>query len=169
MSKEGKKIYDFCSSLFGINRSITGDGVRQTLGLIQKQIQSNLDVTEIESKTKCFDWHIPLEWNVKDAFIEDLSGNRIIDFKKNNVHLMGYSIPVDKKISLTELKNHLYSISDKPNAIPYITSYYQKNWGICISENQRNNINEDFYLGKFDASLEKGSLTYGEVLLSGKS
>ncbi len=169
MSKEGKKIYDFCSSLFGINRSITGDGVRQTLGLIQKQIQSNLDVTEIESKTKCFDWHIPLEWNVKDAFIEDLSGNRIIDFKKNNVHLMGYSIPVDKKISLTELKNHLYSISDMPNAIPYITSYYQKNWGFCISENQRKNINEDFYHVKIDASLEKGSLTYGEVLISGKS
>ena len=80
MSKEGKKIYDFCSSLFGINRSITGDGVRQTLGLIQKQIQSNLDITEIESNTKCFDWQIPLEWNVKDAFIEDLNGNKIIDF-----------------------------------------------------------------------------------------
>ena len=164
----GDLIYKFCQDLFFINRSITGDGVRETLKIISKKI-NNFNIIEVASGTQCLDWVVPEEWNVTDAFVKDENGNKIIDFKSNNVHLLGYSHPIKKTVSLTELNEHLYSIPKMPNAIPYITSYYKKHWGFCISENEKCKLKDQNYYVEIDSNFKKGSLTYGEVLIKGKS
>lgn len=164
----GKKIHDLCYRLFPINRSITGDGVRETLSIL-KEILPNLTVHEVPSGTEAFDWVVPLEWRVKEAYILSPSGERICDFKKNNLHLVGYSTPIKKRIKLSELQSHLYSLPEQPTAIPYITSYYKERWGFCIAHNDRNNLEEGEYEVFIDTELFDGFLTYGELVLKGKS
>ncbi len=164
----GNKIYKLAKRLFPINRSITGSGTRKTLEIL-KEHNKNLKIKSIPSGSKVFDWVIPYEWNVKDAWIKDVKNKKVIDIKKNNLHLMSYSIPVSKKMKLNNLKNHLYSIKAKPNAIPYVTSYYEKKWGFCLSYNQLKKLKDKFYTVKIDSELKKGFLNYGEILIKGKS
>ena len=161
-------IYNLCEILWPITRSITGDGVRETLGIIQKKIP-NLTINEVPTGTKCFDWRVPKEWNIKEAYIIDPNGKKIIDFKVNNLHVVSYSIPISQVMSLSELQAHLHSLPEQPDAIPYITSYYEENWGFCLSENQRKSLSEGDYLVCIDSQLEDGSLTFGELIIPGKS
>ncbi len=164
----GDEMYARCHDLFPICRSITGNGVRETLKYLKK-ILSDINIHEVPSGTKAFDWNVPNEWNINDAYVADESGNRIIDFKKNNLHIVGYSEPVDNILTLEELQKHLYSLPDQPDAIPYITSYYERRWGFCLSENQRKQLKQQKYRVKIDSTLEPGHLTYGEIILPGKS
>ena len=122
-SEIGNQMFDTMSELFPICRSITGNGVRETLSILKKII--NLDIIEIPTGTKVFDWTIPKEWNIEDAFIKDSNGEKIIDFKKSNLHVLNYSIPIQKKISFNELKSHLFTDPENPDLIPYRTSYYK--------------------------------------------
>ncbi len=163
----GQKMYELISSLYPICRSITGDGVRRTLNEIKKLIPIKL--FEIPSGTKVFDWVVPEEWNIKDAFIKDPEGNKIVEFKENNLHVLGYSIPVNKKVNLKELKEHLFTLPHMPDCIPYRTSYYKRNWGFCISYNQMLSLKEGDYEVFIDSSLKKGSLTYAELFIKGKT
>ena len=162
------------NTLFPINRSLTGAGVKKTLRIIQKEFPE-LKIKKIKSGTKVFDWNIPEEWNVSDAYILDKNNTRILDFKKNNLHLVGYSIPIKRFISKQELIKNLYFLKDQPNAIPYITSYYKKRWGFCVSYNQYKNFDKKYSsIDKFkvviNSTLNKnGNLTYGELILKGKS
>ena len=162
------QIYDFCKKIFPINRSITGDGVRETLGIIQRELP-DLKSHTIATGEKCFDWRVPKEWNVVDAYIIDPDGKKICNFKDNNLHLMGYSTPVDVTLELRELEKYLYSLPDQPDAIPYITSYYKKKWGFCLTHNQRTKLKKGIYKVFIDSSLKKGELTYGELLIKGNT
>jgi aminopeptidase-like protein len=164
----GKNIYNLCKRLWPITRSITGDGVRETLGIIQKVIP-DLTIHEVPTGTRCFDWEIPREWNIQDAYIVDPNGKKIVDFQDSNLHVVSYSTPVNQIISLSELQQHLYSIPEQPNAIPYVTSYYQERWGFCLTENQRKTLKEGDYQVYIDSELSDGSLTYGELIIPGKS
>lgn len=150
--------------LFPICRSITGDGVRRSLAMIRDLIPE-LEIVEVPSGTKCFDWIVPEEWNIIDAYIEDSKGKKIVSFHECNLHVVSYSIPVDKFLSLKELQKNLYSLPDKPDAIPYVMSYYKKHWGFCIQENLRKTLVDDTYHVVINSSLKNGSLTYGEVFL----
>ena len=164
----GKEIHGLCSKLFNINRSITGDGVRQTLAIL-KEFMPDLSITEVPTGTSVFDWTIPKEWKVKDAYIISPSGNKICSFKENNLHLVGYSTPIHTKLSLSELQNNLYSLPDWPTAIPYITSYYEERWGFCLTQQQRDCLEDGEYEVFIDSELFNGSLTYGELLIKGKT
>lgn len=170
-----KKYYSLSKKrLFKINRSITGEGIRRTLNIIKKE-HSSLKIKSIKSGTKVFDWTIPSEWNVSSAYVIDKKGKKIIDFKNNNLHLVGYSEPIKKKINKIELLKRLYSIKSKPNAIPYITSYYKKNWGFCITHEEKKNINrkykkKDIFKVVINSNFKKkGTLNYGELIIQGKS
>lgn len=165
----GDEIYALASKLWPINRSITGNGVRETLGVLKDSCVKEMELFEVPSGTKAFDWDVPKEWDVKDAYIIDPDGNKICDFSKNNLHLVGYSTPVDTQISLDELQKHLYSLPDQPNAIPYITSYYKERWGFCLSQEQRNALKDGTYKVFIDSKLFDGSLTYGQAILPGNS
>lgn len=167
ISEVGKGMYGLMSDLFPICRSITGNGVRETLNIIKKHIP--LIVHEIPTDTRVFDWSVPKEWNIRDAYIKNSKGEKIIDFQKNNLHLLNYSIPVRKKVSLKELNEHLFTLPEYPEWIPYRTSYYKENWGFCISHNQLINLKEDEYEVVIDSSLKHGHLTYGEYYIKGKS
>ena len=163
----GKNIYLLAKNLWSINRSITGNGVRKTFSIIKKIIPE-LNIFEIESGTKVFDWTIPKEWNVNDAYIITPKGKKICSFKKNNLHLVGYSTPVQKKLNLTELQKHLHSLPNQPDAIPYVTSYYKERWGFCISHKQREKLEDGQYEVYVDSQLSNGSLTYGELIIKGQ-
>jgi aminopeptidase-like protein len=162
----GNDIWSLCSRLFPICRSITGDGVRQTLDILGEIIP--ITIHEVPSGTQVFDWIIPKEWNIRDAYIADENGYRVVDFKKNNLHVVGYSIPVDALSSLSELEPHIYSIRDQPDAIPYVTSYYEERWGFCLSHNERLKLKEGKYHVFVDSDLKKGHLTYAELIVPGK-
>lgn len=164
----GDEIFRLVSRLFPINRSLTGNGVRETLEII-REVAPQLNIHEIPSGTKVFDWEVPDEWNVREAWLEDPDGNRIADFRNHNLHLVGYSVPVDKTLSLAELQSHLYSLPGQPNAIPYVTSYYSRNWGFCLPHKEREKLKPGMYRAYIDASLEPGSLTYGEIVLPGET
>ena len=168
MCKHGKYMYDLAEELFPIPRSITGNGVRQTLSIIKRELPL-LKIREIDSGTKVFDWDVPLEWNCNDAYIITPEGKKITHFLKNNLHLVGYSVPVNRTISLNELNDHLYSLPSKENAIPYVTSYYKKNWGFCITHKERELLKDGQYKVVIDSTLEKGSLTYGEIIIPSDS
>ena len=168
MENLGKEMYGWAVDLFPINRSLTGDGVRQTLQYI-KNIIPEMEINEVPSGTKCFDWTVPQEWNCDDAYILDPDGNKICDFKINNLHVVGYSTPIDKEVDLEELKEHLYWTEDQPTAIPYITSYYSPRWGFCLSFNEFKKLKKGTYKVKINSELIDGSLTYGEVKLKGES
>lgn len=164
----GTEMHALAKAMWPINRSITGDGVRATLSKV-KSMLPDLEIKEIASGTNVFDWIVPREWNVTDAYIIDPSGNKICDFKENNLHLLGYSIPVKQKMSLDDLMPHLYSLPEQPNAIPYITSYYKERWGFCITENKKKLLEDGIYEVIIDTELFDGSLTYGELLIKGDS
>jgi aminopeptidase-like protein len=163
-----ESMHTLLSSLFPICRSLTGNGVRETLRII-KEILPDLTIYEVPTGTQVFDWTVPPEWNVRDAYVLDPDGNKIIDFAQSNLHLVGYSIPVNKKVSLSELQDHLYSLPDQPDAIPYITSYYQERWGFCVTHQQREQITrEGEYTVVIESELKDGYLTYGELLIEGE-
>ena len=164
----GTEIHSFARQLWPINRSLTGAGVRETLGHIKKRLP-DLSVVSVQSGTKVFDWVVPKEWHVKDAYITTPSGARICDFSKNNLHLVGYSIPYRGKISLEELQGHLHSLPTQPNAIPYVTSYYKSRWGFCITQEQRDLLEEGVYEIVIDSRLFFGELNYGELVIPGKT
>ncbi len=165
--KAGQTAYALLAELFPICRSLTGDGVRKTLQIIKQRVP--LTVHEVPSGAEAFDWTVPKEWNIADGFISDESGQKIVDFQQNNLHVMGYSVPVDQTLSLVELSEHLYSEPDQPDAIPYVTSYYKPRWGFCLSENQRRSLTDQQYRVKIDSRLEDGHLTYGEMIIPGRS
>ena len=161
------EMHAFLTELFPICRSITGDGLRQTLNAIKKHIP--LQLYEIPTGTRAFDWTVPKEWTINAAFIEDETGHRIVDFERNNLHVVGYSVPVDQWLSLSELEDHLHSLEAQPNAIPYVTSYYQEGWGFCIAHNERVRLKEGRYRAYIDSELKDGYLTYGEYVIQGSS
>jgi aminopeptidase-like protein len=163
---ESNKIYNLCETLFPICRSITGNGVRQTLKIIQDHLPG-IQIHEVPTGTRAFDWTVPKEWNIKDAYVIDPEGQKIIDFKESNLHVVGYSIPVDQTVPLEELQQHLYSLPDQPGAIPYVTSYYKERWGFCLTENQRESLKPGQYKVYIDSTLTEGSLTYGEIVIPG--
>lgn len=163
----GQKMYALVERLFPICRSITGDGVRQTFEILQEYVP--LEVHEVPTGTQVFDWTVPKEWNIRDAYVLDNQGNRIVDFKKSNLHVVNYSAPVDKTVTLAELEQHLYSLADKPDVIPYVTSYYKERWGFCMTHRQRQALREGSYRVRIDSDLKDGSLTYGELLIRGQS
>lgn len=164
----GLELHSLAKRLWPINRSITGEGVRKTL-LVLKELNPKLSINEVPSGTKVFDWVVPREWHVNDAYIITPSGKKICNFKENNLHLLGYSVPVQKKINLQELQKYLYSIPEQPSAIPYVTSYYEERWGFCLSQNERDLLEEGDYLVFIDTKLFNGSLTYGEIFIKGQS
>ncbi len=161
----GKLMYDLMGELFPICRSITGNGVRQTLEIIKKHIP--LDIHEVSTGTQVFDWTIPKEWNIDDAYVVSPSGEKIIDFKKSNLHILNYSIPIKGKIKLDKLKEHLFTLPDQPDLIPYRTSYYTENWGFCLKHNDFLKLEEGEYDVFIDSTLTEGSLTYGEFYIKG--
>lgn len=161
-------MYSLVKELFPICRSITGDGVRKTLRIIQREIPE-LKIFEVPTGTKVFDWIVPKEWNIKGGYIETLEGKKIIDFADTNLHVMGYSLPIDKIVSREELLEMCYTIPEQPDYIPYVTSYYKERSGFCLSEKQKQALTEDTYHVVIDSTLENGSLTYGELLIPGNS
>lgn len=163
----GNECYELIARLFPICRSITGDGVRQTLSAIGEIIP--LAISEVASGTAAFDWQIPDEWNVTDAYVMDASGTKVIDFQTSNLHLVSYSVPVDLTLSLDQLKKHIYTLPDKPDAIPYRTSYYDQTWGFCMRHHDFLELQEGQYRVVIKSSLKPGSLTYGEYLIPGES
>lgn len=165
---EGKEIYQIAERIFPICRSITGNGVRHTLKILQ-EYYADLNIKEVPSGTKVFDWTVPKEWNIREAYIEDLEGNRIIDIKENNLHIMGYSVPVDRFVEKEELLKVIYVEENQPDAIPYVTSYYKERYGFCMSKNKRDSLKDGKYHMVIDSSLEEGSLTYGEIIIPGDS
>lgn len=163
----GDRMLKLIHDLYPICRSITGEGVRQTLSVLKELIP--LDVLSIASGTEAFDWTIPKEWNIRDAYVEDSKGNRVIDFQKSNLHVVNYSMPVDRIMTLKELQKHLHTIPEHPDWIPYRTTYYNQSWGFCLSHNDFNRLKEDDYHVVIDATLKPGYLNYGELLIPGQT
>jgi aminopeptidase-like protein len=167
-SNHGQQMYEWAEELFPIYRCLTGDGVRETLNYIS-QILPDLEVKSVQTGVKAFDWEVPKEWEVFEAYIEDTNGLKIIDFKENNLHLVGYSQPIDQWIGIEELQSHLHSLPDQPNAIPYVTSYYSENWGFCLTHSQRKELTDSKYHVVIKSRLFDGSLNYGELIIPGTS
>ena len=160
-------MYKFMKQLYPICRSITGDGTRKTLAVIRKHLP--LKIHEVKSGTRVFDWTIPQEWNIRDAYVKDGRGRKVIDFKKSNLHVVNYSVPVRKKMSLKNLSGHLHTLPEYPDRIPYITSYYNADWGFCLSARDYKKLKAGTYEVVIDSELKSGALTYGEYYLPGKS
>jgi aminopeptidase-like protein len=163
----GREMYQLIAELYPICRSITGNGVRQTLGRLQRLIP--LTIQEVPTGTRVFDWTVPPEWNIRDAYVKNSRGERVIDFQKSNLHVVNYSTPVHKTMRLEGLKSYLFTMPDRPAWIPYRTSYYKRSWGFCLSHNQLLALPEDEYEVCIDSTLGDGHLTYGEVYLAGET
>jgi aminopeptidase-like protein len=164
----GEEMHAFMGELFPICRSITGDGFRETLRGISKHIA--IEVTGVPTGTQVFDWTVPKEWNIKDAFIKNSAGERIVDFRRCNLHVVGYSEPVNRRMTLSKLKEHVFTLPEHPDWIPYRTSYYSSSWGFCLSQRQLQDLPEDDeYEVRIDSTLEDGELTYGECYLEGET
>jgi len=161
-----EEMFNTLKEIYPICRSITGDGVRKTLDILSSVI--DMDILEIPSGTKVFDWEIPEEWNISGAYIERMNGERIVDFKNHSLHVMSYSEPIDRVVSRKELMGHLHYIEDKPDYIPYITSYYKRDWAFCIKYNDLVLFQDDEYRVKIDSNFKDGSLTIGEIVLPGE-
>lgn len=164
----GNEIHTLAQRLWKINRSITGEGVRETLSVL-KDIIPSLEIHSVPTGTSVFDWTVPNEWKVSDAYIVTPDGKKICKFTDNNLHLLGYSIPFKGRMSLSELKNHLYTLPEQPNAIPYITSYYKERWGFCLTHEQYESLVEGEYEVYIESELFPGELNYGELLIKGQS
>jgi len=163
----GKKMHALAERLYLLCRSISGDGVRQSLHILQEYIP--LEIHEVPTGTPVFDWAVPREWNIRDAWVKNPEGRKIIDFQQHNLHILQYSVPVRRRLSLPELKEHLFTLPEQPGLIPYRTSYYQENWGFCLPHRQLEALPEGEYEVFIDSSLEDGHLTYGEYFLPGKT
>ena len=159
-------MHKLARELWPINRSITGNGVRKTLRILSR-ICPKISIVEVPSGSKVFDWIVPYEWIVNEAWIKNSEGKKIANFANNNLHVIGYSQPIDKKISLNELNKNLYSLPDQPKAIPYVTSYYKKRWGFCIQDNIKKKLKSEKYRVYIDAKFKKGFLSYGELIIPG--
>ena len=164
----GQGMYSLMKELFPICRSITGPGTRDTLNVLQRELPL-MTIHNVPSGTQVFDWTVPKEWVIRDAYIETLSGVRIIDFKKSNLHVLGYSAPIDKVLSKEELLKMVYTLPDQPDLIPYVTSYYKERTGFCMSENQKNSLSEKQYHVVVDSEFIDGNLTYGELIIPGET
>lgn len=163
----GKELHEFAAELYPICRSITGDGIRRTLASIQSRVP--LQVVEVPTGTSVFDWTVPREWNIRDAYIEPARGKRVVDFQKSNLHVLNYSAPVHATMPLSELRPHLFTIPEHPDWIPYRTSYYKEDWGFCLTHNQMLAMEDGVYEVCIDSTFEDGHLTYGECYLPGRS
>lgn len=164
----GREIHKFAEQLWPINRSITGSGLRETLRLIQNKIPS-LAIHSIKSGSKAFDWKVPREWKVKSAYIIRPDGQKICDFSSNNLHLLNYSAPFRGELTLEELKPNLYTLPEQPDAIPYVTSYYQERWGFCLTHREYSSLTDGVYKIVVDTELFDGEMNYGELFIPGKS
>jgi aminopeptidase-like protein len=164
---EGQAMYRLISELYPICRSITGEGLRETLRRLQAYIP--VELREVPTGTQVFDWTVPKEWNIRDAYVKDSEGKRVIDFQKSNLHVVNYSVPVHRRMFLAELNEHLFSIPTNPHWIPYRTSYYKETWGFCLTEQRRSSLKNEEYEVCIDSTLEDGSLTYGEYHLPGET
>jgi aminopeptidase-like protein len=167
LAETGRELHSFAAELYPICRSITGDGIRRTLALIQNRIP--LQISEVPTGTQVFDWTVPREWNIRDAYIKDSRGKKVVDFGDCNLHVLSYSTPVHATMPLKELKAHLFTLPEHPDWIPYRTSYYKPDWGFCLSQNQLAALKDGDYEICVDTSLEDGHLTYGECYLPGAS
>jgi|TARA_B110000971_G_scaffold221980_1_gene272174 aminopeptidase-like protein len=165
----GTEIHNLATKLWSINRSITGEGVRKTLQHLKNEYLPTLNIESVPSGTKVFDWVVPPEWHVSKAYIITPEGKKVCNFSDNNLHLVGYSIPFHGKMQLEELQKYLYSLPEQTNAIPYITSYYKKRWGFCLTQEQRDGLKEGEYEIVIDSKLFSGQLNYGELILPGES
>lgn len=165
--KIGLSMMELIAELYPICRSLTGDGVRETLRILRHRIP--VDVTEIPTGTTVYDWAVPKEWNIRDAFVKNSSGERVIDFKASNLHVMGYSVPVSTTLSLGDLRSRIYSLPDKPDWVPYRASFFTENWGFSMAHRKLEQLAEGNYEVVIDSSLENGHLTYGELLVPGES
>ena len=162
-----QNLFNFAKKIFPLNRSLSGSGVRATFKNM-KSIIPDLKIFSVKSGTKIFDWKVPLEWNVSDAYIITPDKNKICSFKKHNLHLVGYSHSINKKINLQSLKKKLFSIPSRPNAIPYVTSYYKKDWGFCIQHSKKKKLKEGIYTVKIDSTLHSGKINFGELFVGKK-
>lgn len=161
----GEEMFHLIKELYPICRSITGDGLRKSLNILKKYIP--LEIHEVPSGTQVFDWIIPEEWNIKDAYVKNSKGIKVIDFKKSNLHILNYSIPVNRKMPLTELKDHLFTLPEHPDWIPSRHTYYKRSWGFCLSHNDYLKLGEGEYEVLIDTTLHSGHLSYGECFLPG--
>ncbi len=164
----GEQMYELVSRLYPINRSITGDGFRETQRIIGEHFPE-LRIEEVPSGTEAFDWTVPKEWNIREAFIVTPRGERIADFSRSNLHVMSYSVPVRRTMSLTELRDHLHTLPEEPDLIPYRTSYYREDWGFCLTHREYEELEEGEYEVVIDSTLADGAMSYGEGLLEGES
>lgn len=160
-------MHSWAQDLWPICRSLTGQGVRDTFEYLGRLLPG-LRVHSVPTGYQAFDWEVPKEWAVRDAFIARLDGTRVVDFKNNNLHLLGYSTPIDAVVTHAELNDHLYSLKDQPDAVPYVTSYYKERWGFCLSENQRSSLTDDHYRVVIDTELKPGVLNYADLLIPGE-
>jgi aminopeptidase-like protein len=165
----GEELYKLVAELYPICRSITGDGVRRTLEIVDREVGGGLEVTEVPTGTPVLDWTVPREWNVRDAWVADPSGRKVIDFQASNLHLVSYSVPVRATVPLAELREHLFTLPDQPDRIPYRTAYYAERWGFCASQRVVDGLPDGDYEVCVDATLADGHLTYGERLIEGQS
>jgi aminopeptidase-like protein len=165
--ESGKVLHRFAADLYPICRSITGDGIRRTLEMVGERIP--LQISEVPTGTTVFDWTVPKEWNVRDAYIKDVAGRRAVDFQQSSLHLLNYSTPIHVKLPLSTLREHLFTLPEHPDWIPYRTSYYKPEWGFCLTHRQMLALSEGEYEVCIDTTLENGHLIYGECLIQGRS
>lgn len=163
----GQQMIDFMARLFPINRSITGEGIRETFEILRERIP--LNIHHVPTGYEAFDWTVPQEWNVRDAWVKHDRGERVIDFQQSNVHLLGYSMPVSANLTLNELRSHLHTLPEQADAIPYLTSYYEERWGFCLSHKQLEKMADGPYEVVVDTELKDGYLTFADLVLPGKS
>lgn len=162
----GQQIYQRIEALYPICRSITGDGFRQSLAILGQHIP--LELHEVPSSSSVLDWTVPKEWNIRDAYIKNARGEKIVDFQQSNLHILNYSVPVHQKVGLAELKEHLFSLPEHEDWIPYRTSYYKENWGFCVPHRLLKSLADEEYEVVIDSTLENGTLAYGEYYLPGE-
>jgi aminopeptidase-like protein len=167
LDRLGLEMYRLIADLYPICRSITGDGVRQTLHCLQQHIP--LEIQEVPTGKQVFDWTVPKEWQVRDAYIKNDRGEKVVDFQVSNLHLLNYSIPIHQKLPLAQLKEHLFTLPEHPDWIPYRTSYYKETWGFCLSHHALEQLEDGEYEVSIDSDLIDGHLSYGEYFLPGKT
>ena len=167
-AENGKTMYTLADRMFPICRSITGNGFRESLEMLREAVPE-MKVFEVPTGTEVFDWTVPKEWNIRGGGIYKMNGDKVIDFKDSNLHIVGYSLPIDKVVSREELLEHVYTMPDQPDWIPYVTSYYKERWGFCMTENQKQTLTDEAYHVVIDSTLENGSLTYGELIVPGQT
>ena len=163
----GDEMYALAAEMFAFCRSITGEGLRRTLRIVRGQVP--LQMHEVPSGSQVFDWTVPKEWNIYDAYIKNEQGERLVDFRKHNLHVVSYSLPVNRRMSLAQLRPHLFTLPEQPDWIPYRTSYYKETWGFCLSHRELEKLGEGEYHVCIDSRLEPGSLTIGDFYLPGES